>query len=125
MPGGVGIFEVGLSFGGAARNELIRLAVCSGGAIYRVGMACVPGICQLFVLFFIPMNRCPHCGYRGRPRWENSWLAWVAGLVWLLPIGFLSMGYWPFFLLPSIAITVWAWFAVQFTCPVCRGNWKP
>jgi len=58
-------------------------------------------------------------------RWENSWLAWVAGLVWLLPIGFLSMGYWPFFLLPSIAITAWAWFAVQFTCPVCRGNWKP
>jgi hypothetical protein len=45
-------------------------------------------------------------------------------LVWLLPLGFLSQGFWPFFLLPSIAITVWAVSAVRRVCPGCGKPWQ-
>lgn len=65
------------------------------------------------------MTRCTHCGSTGRPRWRPAWLAVLAVLVWLLPLGFLSMGFWPFFLLPSIAITAWAFTAVRRVCPGC------
>jgi len=65
------------------------------------------------------VNSCPHCDYHGRPRLAPAWLAWLAVLVWLLPLGFLSMGFWPFFLLPSIALTAWAVSAVRRVCPQC------
>jgi hypothetical protein len=45
--------------------------------------------------------------------------------VWLLPLGFLSMGFWPFFLLLSLAITVWAVTAVRRVCPGCGKPWQP
>jgi hypothetical protein len=69
------------------------------------------------------VNRCPHCDFQGRPRLTPAWLAWLAVLVWLLPLGFLSLGFWPFFLLPSIAITAWAVTAVRRTCPQCSRRW--
>jgi hypothetical protein len=70
------------------------------------------------------MSRCVHCGYRGRPGWRPGWLALLAVLVWLLPLGFLSQGFWPFFLLPSIAITAWAFTAVRRVCPGCGRPWQ-
>jgi len=53
-----------------------------------------------------------------------AWLAWLAVLVWLLPLGFLMHGLWPFFLLPSIAITAWAASAVRRSCPQCGRPWR-
>jgi hypothetical protein len=70
------------------------------------------------------MPRCTHCGFTGRPRLRPAWLAVLALLVWLLPLGFLSMGFWPFFLLPSIAITAWAVGAVRRVCPDCCTPWE-
>jgi len=63
------------------------------------------------------LGSCAHCKYHGRPRLEPAWFAWLAVLVWLLPLGFLSLGFWPFFLLPSVVITAWVVTAVQRTCP--------
>jgi len=71
------------------------------------------------------MARCAHCGFTGRPRLRPAWLALLAVLVWLLPLGFLSMGFWPFFLLPSVAITAWAVSAVRRVCPRCGQPWQP
>jgi len=71
------------------------------------------------------MSHCAHCGYTGRSRWKPAWLAVLALLVWLLPLGFLSQGFWPFFLLPSIAITAWAVTAVRRVCPGCGKRWQP
>jgi hypothetical protein len=71
------------------------------------------------------MNQCARCGFTGRPRLRPAWLAWLALLVWLLPLGFLSMGFWPFFLLLSLAITVWAVTAVRRVCPGCGKPWQP
>jgi hypothetical protein len=70
------------------------------------------------------MPRCVHCGYTGRPQLRLAWLAWLALLVWLLPLGFLSLGFWPFFLLPSIAITAWAVTTVRRVCPRCGQPWQ-
>lgn len=70
------------------------------------------------------MPRCAHCGHRGRPRLRPAWLAWLALLVWLLPLAFLSLGYWPFFLLPAIAISAWALGAVRRHCPRCGRPWR-
>jgi hypothetical protein len=39
--------------------------------------------------------------------------------VWLIPLGFLLAGLWPFFILPSIAITVAAILAVRPACAQC------
>lgn len=68
-------------------------------------------------------EHCSTCGYRGQPRYEGVWVAWVAAVVWLVPLGFLSQGYWPFLVLPSIALTVWAVVSVRRICPVCRAPW--
>jgi hypothetical protein len=70
-------------------------------------------------------TRCVHCGYGSRPEWRPAWLALLALLVWLLPLGFLSQGFWPFFLLPSIAITTWAITSVRRVCPGCGRPWQP
>jgi len=67
---------------------------------------------------------CPHCEYRGRPRLQPAWLLWLALLVWLVPLGFLTAGFWPFLLLPSIAISAWALMAVRPVCPQCGRRWK-
>ncbi len=66
-----------------------------------------------------PMDTCPHCDYEGRPQLRPAWLAWLAGLVWLIPLGFLLAGLWPFFILPSIAITAAALLSVRTACPRC------
>ena len=71
------------------------------------------------------MPRCVQCGYRGRPIWRPAWPGVLALLVWLLPLGFLSLGYWPFFLLPSIAVSVWALATVRRVCPACGSPWQP
>ncbi|MDH3527570.1 MAG: hypothetical protein OEN52_03860 [Gammaproteobacteria bacterium] len=70
------------------------------------------------------MNHCPHCGTSRRPRLEPAWLLWLALLIWLVPLGFLSMGFWPFLLLPSIAISAWAFLAVRPVCPQCGKRRK-
>lgn len=67
---------------------------------------------------------CAHCGYTGRPRLQPAWLVWLAVLIWLLPLGFLAHGLWPFFLLPSIAITAWAVTGVRRVCPGCGKPWE-
>jgi hypothetical protein len=71
------------------------------------------------------MMRCAHCAGTGRPVWRPLWLALLALLIWLLPLAFLSMGFWPLFLLPSIAITAWAVTAVRRVCPACGRPWQP
>ncbi|HYQ71572.1 MAG TPA: hypothetical protein VET88_06555 [Gammaproteobacteria bacterium] len=71
------------------------------------------------------MKKCIYCGNAGRPRWQPAWLAVVAVLVWLLPLGFLSHGFWPFFLLPSLAISAWAVTTVRRVCPACGRPWQP
>ncbi len=70
------------------------------------------------------MKRCPHCGYQGKPARESLWLAWVAAAAWLVPLAFLTLGYWPFFLLPAIAVTAWAFIAVRPVCPACKAAWR-
>ena len=67
------------------------------------------------------MATCAHCNYTGRLRLQPAWLLWLAILVWLVPLGFLSQGYWPFFLLPAVAIGAWALTSVRRTCPKCGG----
>ena len=42
----------------------------------------------------------------------------------MVPLGFLSLGYWPFFLLPAVALTAWAWIAARSLCPACGARWK-
>jgi hypothetical protein len=69
------------------------------------------------------MKRCPHCGYRGKPVRESVWLLWLAAAAWLVPLGFLAFGFWPFFLLPAAALSAWAWLAVRPQCPACRARW--
>jgi hypothetical protein len=71
------------------------------------------------------MDTCPNCRYAGRPRPEPAWLLWLACLVWLVPLGFLLAGLWPFFILPSIAITVAAVLSVRRKCPQCGKRWRP
>jgi hypothetical protein len=66
-----------------------------------------------------PRASCPHCGYAGKARLRPAWLAWLAIAVWLIPLGFLLAGLWPFFILPSIAITVAAILAVRPACAQC------
>ncbi|MCO6412283.1 MAG: hypothetical protein J5I92_06025 [Thiogranum sp.] len=39
--------------------------------------------------------------------------------IWIVPLAFLAFGYWPFLLLPAIAVTVWAVFAIHLQCPAC------
>ena len=70
------------------------------------------------------MTACAQCGYAGRPHLKPAWLAWLAGLIWLLPLGFLLAGLWPFFILPSIAITAAALLAVRPACPRCGQRWR-
>ena len=62
---------------------------------------------------------CRHCGYAGRPRWANGHLAVLAALLWLVPRAFLSQGFYPFLILPTIALTVWAALAIRPICPAC------
>ncbi|WP_158675410.1 hypothetical protein [Thiohalobacter thiocyanaticus] len=50
---------------------------------------------------------------------KNLWMIPVTLLVWLVPVAFLSHGYWPFFLLPAIAITIWSLIAVKRECARC------
>ncbi len=38
----------------------------------------------------------------------NCWLRLAALLAWLPPAAFFAAGYWPFLLLPAIAVTAWA-----------------
>ncbi len=45
---------------------------------------------------------------RGRRARRNRWLRLAALLTWLPPAAFLAAGYWPFLLLPAIAVTAWA-----------------
>jgi hypothetical protein len=45
--------------------------------------------------------------------------------LWLVPLGFLSQGYWPFGILPLTLLTVWAALSVQKTCPICGAVLPP
>lgn len=69
-------------------------------------------------------GHCPHCGYTGAPRWTNTYLAVVAGLLWVAPLAFLSQGFYPFLILPAIALTVWAVIAIRPVCPACGRPWR-
>lgn len=64
-------------------------------------------------------HKCAYCGHTARPLLKNLWLIPVTLLVWLIPVAFLSHGYWPFFLLPAIAITIWSLIAVRRECVRC------
>jgi len=55
---------------------------------------------------------------------EQAWLVPVTAIAWVIPLSFLSFGYWPFFLLPAVAITAWAVMAVRLRCPSCRQPWN-
>jgi hypothetical protein len=33
------------------------------------------------------------------------------------------MGFWPFFLLPAVAITAWTLMGVRLRCPSCKQRW--
>ncbi len=39
---------------------------------------------------------------------RNRWLRAVAVLAWVPPLAFLGAGYWPFLLIPAVAISAWA-----------------
>lgn len=64
-------------------------------------------------------HKCAYCGHTARPVHRNLWMIPVTLLVWLIPVAFLSHGYWPFFLLPAIAITIWSLIAVKRECARC------
>lgn len=68
-------------------------------------------------------HTCEYCGYVGKPLRSARWLAWLAAAVWLVPLAFLLQGFWPFFLLPAIAITAWAVLAARRVCPHCGKPW--
>lgn len=70
------------------------------------------------------VKRCQKCGYSGRPELEQGWLIAVALIAWIIPLSFLSMGFWPFFLLPAVAITAWALMGVRLRCPSCKQRWS-
>ena len=70
------------------------------------------------------MDQCRHCGYTGRPRWSSRWLAVVAAVVWLIPLAFLSQGFYPFMVVPAIALTIWAAIAIKRVCPSCGKLWR-
>ena len=70
------------------------------------------------------MTQCSNCGYTGGPQLEQAWLIPVAVVAWIIPLSFLAVGYWPFFLLPAIAITAWALLAVRLRCPSCKQPWN-
>jgi len=65
------------------------------------------------------IKHCEQCGYTGAARREGRGLVWLAALMWLVPLAFLSFGFWPFFLFPAIAISAWAYMAYQSRCPGC------
>ena len=69
-------------------------------------------------------SNCPHCGFAGPPRWTNTYIAVVAALVWLAPVAFLSQGWYPFLILPAIALTAWAVMAIRPVCPACGKPWR-
>ena len=64
-------------------------------------------------------HKCAYCGHTDRPVLKNLWMIPVTVLIWLVPITFLSHGYWPFFLVPAIAVTVWSLIAVKRECTRC------
>jgi len=35
----------------------------------------------------------------------------------------LSLGFWPFFLLPAVALAAWVWLALRPLCPACKARW--
>lgn len=62
---------------------------------------------------------CRHCGYQGKARRRHTWLSAVAAVLWVAPVSFLMLGYWPFLIVPAMVMTVWAWLARKSTCPRC------
>lgn len=64
-------------------------------------------------------KHCDQCGYRGAPQREGVGLVWLAVFIWLVPLAFLSFGFWPFFLLPAVAVSAWAFTAYRLRCPAC------
>ncbi len=70
------------------------------------------------------MKHCSHCGYVGKLELDQAWLMLAAVAAWIIPVVFYSFGFWPFFLLPAIAITAWAITAVRPRCPACKKRWQ-
>ena len=66
-------------------------------------------------------RHCHHCGYTGAPRREGLGLIVLAAFLWLLPAAFLVFGFWPFFLVPAIVLTAWAYLSYRESCPACRA----
>ncbi|MGD8644394.1 MAG: hypothetical protein PVI15_08905 [Chromatiales bacterium] len=68
----------------------------------------------------MPEHRlCPSCGEAARPRLNHPIRPWLAAAFWIIPIGFLSQGYWPFLSIPALLISYWAWVTTYRVCPRC------
>ena len=65
------------------------------------------------------MSSCPSCGYRGRFRLKNPGRIALAITLWIIPLGFLSQGLWPFGLFPTLLFTIWAFYSNNTVCPSC------
>jgi DNA-directed RNA polymerase subunit RPC12/RpoP len=70
------------------------------------------------------LKKCEYCGSTGSPLREGLGLVWLAVVMWLVPIVFLSFGFWPFFLIPALAVSIWAYLGYRLRCPDCGKNWR-
>jgi hypothetical protein len=70
------------------------------------------------------LKHCEHCGYTGPPDRQGIGLLWLAAFMWLVPIAFVSFGFWPFFLVPAVAVTAWAYISYRLVCPACGKSWR-
>ncbi|MGD8642677.1 MAG: hypothetical protein PVI15_00230 [Chromatiales bacterium] len=72
-----------------------------------------------------PHPPCPNCGLDARPRLNHPLRPWLAVAFWVVPIGFLAQGYWPFLTLPALLISYWAYATTYRVCPDCGHRTKP
>jgi len=68
--------------------------------------------------------KCKHCGYSGRFSRQHTWLSGLAVVVWIIPLGFLAQGYWPFLIMPAILVTIWAMLSRVWVCPQCGAHFS-
>lgn len=72
----------------------------------------------------LEMPQCTHCGYEGKPRLASWNRIILAGALWLVPLFFLSKGFWPVGIVVVTLITAWAVMTTDRICPACKQQWN-